>query len=56
MIARLEIVLPVRTALIKSKPTERQPMISNLLISGIGEIGATGQLYFREQKRLLRDN
>ncbi len=53
---RLENVFPVRTALIKSKPTERQTMISNLLILGIGEIGAAGHLYFREQKRLLRDN
>ncbi len=46
---RLEIVLPVHTALIKSKPPERQPTISNLLISCVGEIGATVHLCFREQ-------
>ena len=31
-------------------PFLREPTISNLLLLGVGEIGTTGHLYFREQK------
>jgi hypothetical protein len=43
-------------ATVKLEPLLREPIIPNLLVLGIVEIGSAGQPYFREQKKLLREN